>query len=157
MTCAQAPDAAPAGCVGPCYAITGINSGAWPQDFAAIAALPQDQRMSAVHDFYQAHFWNNWYDQLATDDVAKRVFDFAVNGGSGTSVKTLQRAINAVGGSVATDGGWGPSTVGAANATDQAALTQAFIAQRAAHYQAIVAANPADQKYLNGWLARAQM
>ena len=32
----------------------------------------------------------------------------------------------------------------------------AFIATRVAHYQAIVAANPADAQFLKGWLARAQ-
>jgi len=156
MACAQVPDAAPSGCVGPCYAISGINSGAWPTEFDSIAALPQASRVPAVEAFYQAHFWNKWFGQLNSDDVAKRVFDFAVNGGSGTAVKTLQQAVNALGGSLTVDGGWGPHTVSAVNAADPDALVQAFIAARAAHYQAIVAANPADARYLKGWLARAQ-
>ncbi len=156
MACAQVPDAAPAGVAGPCYAISGINSGAWPVDFAAIAALPQSSRKPAVKAFYQAHFWNHWYDQLNSDDLAKRVFDFAVNGGPGTAVRTLQQAVNALGGNLTPDGGWGPHTLAAANAADPDALVKAFIAARVAHYQAIVASNPADARYLNGWLARAQ-
>jgi lysozyme family protein len=64
--------------------------------------------------------------------------------------------VNTLGGSLTVDGGWGPMTVAAANAANQAALVQAFIAARVAHYQAIAAANPADQVYLKGWLARAQ-
>jgi len=156
MTCAQVPDAAPAGVPGPCYAISGINSGAWPAQFAAIAAMSQGARAGAVAAFYQAHFWNTWFSQLASDDVAKRAFDFSVNAGSGTSVKTLQKAVNALGGALTVDGGWGPMTLAAANAANSSALVQAFIAARVAHYEAIVAANPADSIYLKGWLTRAQ-
>lgn len=156
MACQQVPDAAPAGVAGPCYAISGINSGAWPAQFASIAALPQSQRSPAVQAFYQAEFWNNWFAQVAADDVAKRVFDFSVNAGAGTAVKTLQQAVNALGGSLTVDGGWGPLTLAATNAANPAALVQAFIRARVAHYEAIVAANPADQIYLKGWLARAQ-
>jgi type VI secretion system secreted protein VgrG len=156
MGCAQVPDAAPAGAVGPCYAISGINSGAWPTQFASIAALAQGTRSSAVESFYQAEFWNNWFAQMVSDDVAKRVFDFGVNAGSGTSVKTLQQAVNALGAKVTVDGGWGPLTLAAANAASSAALVHAFIAARVAHYQAIAAANPADAVYLKGWLKRAQ-
>ncbi len=156
MACAVVPDSTPAGCTGPCYAISGINSGLWPADFANISALPQSSRLDAVQAFYQAHYWNDWFAQLVSDEVAKRVFDFSVNGGSGTAVKTLQQAVNALGGNLTVDGGWGPHTIAAANAADQAALVQAFIAARVAHYQAIVAANPADAQYLKGWLARAQ-
>jgi hypothetical protein len=156
MACAQVSDAPPEGCPPPCYAISGINSGAWPEDFAAIAALELAPRAAAVQAFYQAKFWNNWLAQLATDDLAKRVFDFGINGGAGTSVITLQKAVNSLGGNLTVDGGWGPNTLAAANNCDQAALVQAFIAARAAHYQAIAAKNPADAPYLAGWLARAQ-
>jgi hypothetical protein len=156
MACEQIPDAAPAGVPGPCYAISGINSGAWPAQFASIVALPPGQRSAAVQSFYQAMFWNNWLAQLTSDDVAKRVFDFGVNAGLGTSVKTLQQAVNALGGTLDVDGGWGPKTLAATNAADATALVQAFIRARAAHYQAIVAANPADGVYLKGWLTRAE-
>ena len=45
--CRQVPDAGPAD-AGPCYAISGINSAAWPNQFASIAAIPQDGREPAV-------------------------------------------------------------------------------------------------------------
>ncbi len=156
MACEPVPDAAPAGVAGPCHAISGINSGAWPAQFSAIAALPRSERKPAVETFYRGRYWNAWLAQIGSDDVAKRVFDFSVNAGSGTAVKTLQQALNALGGSLAVDGGWGPQTLAAANAADAAALVKAFIEARVAHYQAIAAADPADAAYLNGWLARAQ-
>ena len=158
--CAQVVDACPGGMAGPCYAISGINSGAWPDGFAAIAAVQQSERAPLVQQFYEDHFWNAWYAQLVSDDLCKRVFDFAVNGGSGVAVRCLQQAVNALAGSGAAqlvdDGEWGPATVNAANTADAAALTTAFQAQRVARYQAIVAADPSKARYLAGWIARAE-
>ncbi len=154
--CAVVPDSTPVGATGPCYAISGVNSGAWPQQYATIAALPQGSRLPAVQAFYEQYFWNHWYAQLVSDDLAKRVFDFAVNGGRETAVKTLQKAVNTLGGNLTVDGGWGPLTLAAVNAANQQALMQAFIAARVAYYRQVVANTPDDQQYLKGWLARAQ-
>ena len=158
--CEELPDACPGGVAGPCFSISGINSGAWPTEFAAIAALPQEQRGPLVQQFYENHFWNKWYVQLVSDEVCKRVFDFAVNGGSGASVRCLQQALNSLAGSgwaqLVDDGDWGPLTVDAANSTDPAELAPAFQAQRVAHYQAIAAVDPDKVRYLSAWIERAQ-
>jgi len=156
--CKQVPDACPNGVEGPCFAISGINSAVWPTEFAAIAALAQADREPSVQQFYQDHFWNKWYAQLDADELCKRVFDFAVNGGSGASVRCLQQAVNAISGAapIAEDGGWGPATVGAANAADPTALVTSFKAKRVANYQTIVNQNPAKAKYLTAWTARAE-
>jgi lysozyme family protein len=158
--CAQVSDACPGGVAGPCFAISGVNSGAWPAEFAAIAALPQAQREPLVQQFYQNHFWNNWYAQLNSDDLSMRVFDFAVNGGSGSAVRCLQQAVNSLlaagAAQLVEDGGWGPMTLSAANAADPAALVSAFQAKRTAYYQSIVAVNSGDAIYLSAWIARAQ-
>ena len=160
---ATVPDSCPSGCAGPCWAISGINSGAWPLQFAKINALPQDQRGPEVETFYQAAFWNQWYAQLTSDEVAKRVFDMAVNGGEGTAVKLLQEAVNdAIGIPVSpiklliVDGQLGQDTVQAANFCDVDGIVSRFQQTRCAYYEAIVAKNPADARYLDGWLARAR-
>jgi lysozyme family protein len=141
------------------YAIGGVNSAAWPAEYAAIAALPQNQRGPLVQQFYQNHVWNQWFAQLASDDVCKRAFDFAVNAGGKKAVSCLQQAVNSLADPSATpltvDGGWGPKTVAAANAADPAALTAAFQAQRITDYQSMAANNPALAKYLPAWIARA--
>ena len=136
-------------------AISGINSASYPEEFSTINALPQSERGPAVEQFYQTHFWNQWYAQIASDEVAKRVFDSAVNMGPATAVKLLQEAVDALGGSLTVDGGWGPMTVIAVNACDAGTLVSEFKAQRCSHYQAIVAKNPASQRYLSAWMARA--
>ena len=151
-------DACPSGCAGPCWAISGINSGAWPLQFAKIDALPQAQRGPEVETFYQAAFWNQWFAQIDSDEVAKRVFDFGVNAGEKTSVRCLQQAVNSfhVGNPLETDGEWGPATVAAVNAVNPLTLVAAFQQTRCAYYECIVAKNPADARYLDGWLARAK-
>ena len=137
------------------FAISGINSAAFPSDFAAIEAIPQAQRGPSIKRFYQLHFWNNWFSQLLSDDLAKRVFDAAVNMGAGTAIRLLQTAANALGGALTVDGGWGTLTLTAANSANPAALIAAFIEARKDHYREIVRNNPADEKYLEEWLARA--
>jgi hypothetical protein len=133
------------------HAISGINSAAFPKQFAAIAAIPQDQRGPAVNNFYQTEEWSTWFAQIISNDLAKRAFDWAVNGGSGTSAGTLQTAIDASGGHVTVDHGWGPITVAAANAIDPAVLVPAFQQARVAHLKEHDANNPD----LAGLIARA--
>jgi hypothetical protein len=138
------PDAPPGA-----FAISGINSFAYPSQFAAINVIPQAQRGPVVQNFYQLQFWNQWFQQLLSDDVAKRVFDSAVNMGPGTAVKVLQTAVNQIVTTpIAVDGGWGPNTLASANSCVPLALVAQFQQARLAHYQAIVAANPADAQYL---------
>jgi len=146
--CAIVPDA-PAGA----HAISGINSAAFPASYAAIAALVQDQREAAVYQFYKVKFWNSWFAQLQSDELAKRVFDESVNAGGETAVSLLQRAL---GPPVAVDGGWGPQTLAASNSADPDALVTAFISERVRYYEAIAARHSSDEKYLAEWLVRAR-
>jgi lysozyme family protein len=146
------PDAPPGA-----FAISGINSASFPSEFDTIAKLMISERGPEVEDFYRAHFWNQWYAQLTSDDLCKRVFDFAVNAGSVAAVRCLQRACNSfpIQVPLIEDGGWGPLTVAKVNILDPDILVAAFQQARIAHYKAIVAANPEDAQYLSGWLARA--
>jgi lysozyme family protein len=139
------------------YAISGINSAAWPVQFEKIAALPVAQRAPLVELFYQTEFWNQWYAQLVSNDVAKRVFDTSVNIDEKKAVKLLQNAINGIVGNgssytVATDGAWGPQTLTAANGASTSQLVSAFKQLRVAHYQA----NDANSPYLAQLIARAE-
>jgi hypothetical protein len=141
----QRPDRCPAGCAGPCYAISGINSGAFPAQFATIAALPQADRGPAIQQFYQDEFWNRWLGGLTSTPLAMRVYDACVNQGAHTGVTELQQAINAVNASgpqIEEDGAWGPITEAAANACDPGLLLAAFQSVRYAHYQEHDAGRP---------------
>ena len=150
---AVVPDAPPGA-----HAISGINSAAFPGEFEAIAAIAQNERALAVEQFYERNFWNQWYAQLTSDEVAKRVFDAAVNAGSVAAVKCLQRSCNSfpIQVPLIEDGGWGPLTVAKANILNPDSLVTAFQQARIAHYKAIIAANPADAVYFAAWAARAE-
>lgn len=143
-------------------AIAGVNSKDWPVQFQKIANLPADQRGPLVEQFYQMHFWSDWFDDLTSDEVAKRVFDASVNMGSVAAVRCLQQAVNDLrqlafaANKIAEDGGWGSLTLDAANGCDQTALVGAFQTARVARYKAIAAAKPALAHYLPQWIARAE-
>jgi hypothetical protein len=143
------PDA-PAGA----HAISGINSTAFPTEFAVIANTPQSERGPLVKDFYRRHFWNQWFDKLVSNEVAERVFDCAVNCGMTTSVRLLQTAVRSLGHLIIVDGQWGAATVGAANSCDESELVVAERTARRNRYLAIIAAHPEDLKYEDNWLAR---
>ena len=91
--CAVVPDPPPGS-----FALSGINSHYWPDDFARISALPQSERLPAVIDFYRVNFWNDWLEQMVSDDLTARVLDSRVNQGAGTATRLLQQAVNAIGG-----------------------------------------------------------
>lgn len=131
------PDAPPGA-----FAISGINSASYPEEFARINAIPLAERGVAVEQFYQSEFWNHWYAQLVSDDVAKRVLDAAVNMGPGTAVRLLQDAAGCE-----PDGAWGPNTVAAVNAAGEGLVTL-FKQTRLAHYQEIAKANPSLAHFL---------
>lgn len=144
-------------------ALSGINSAAWPEDFAAIVAIPQAQRGPAVQSFYERRYWNQWYAQLASNEVAKRVFDMGFNTYPTTAVKLLQEAANstvqltslpyAVANlPLVIDGAWGPKTISVVNSCSQAILVSAFQQLRVAHYKQYDANSP----YLAQLIARAE-
>ena len=153
--CAQVSDASTGA-----FVISGIGSLSWPAEFAAIAALAPDKREPLVKQFYRKHFWEPWCAQLESDELCKRVFDFAVSGGSSAAVRALQQALNALtregAAQLVDDGDWGPTTLDAANSADPAALIEAFEQARVARYHALASANTAQAHHLSQWLARAR-
>jgi lysozyme family protein len=140
-------------------AISGINSKAWPEQYAEIAKLPQADRGSAVSNFYSVYFWNPiQIGGIASQDVANRVLDMCVNGGRATGVMCLQRAVNACSGHMAleTDGIIGAKTLEAVNAIEPETLLAAYRNARVAYYEAVLQANPSDEEYRADWLKRAR-
>lgn len=141
------PDAPPGA-----YAIAGINSHSFPTAFRRISIQPSSARRAEVYNFYLNYFWNpGQFNKLRGDDLAKRVFDAAVNMGSVTAVKILQRALE-----ITDDGQWGSETVSTANGREQDGLRIAFRAWRDREYDAIIKGRPEYEKYRNGWMERAQ-
>ncbi len=88
------------------------------------------------------------------------MFDQAVNSGTTAAIRILQRALNRVGGGAIldVDGKLGPLTQRkfADCLSRRSALIAAIRDEARRRYEAIVAADPTQRKYINGWRARAR-
>ncbi len=115
-----------------------------------------------VAGFYRANFWRPW-DRLGLPArLTGKLFDTAVNVGTGRAAGLLQAAVNRLGPAVplAVDGIVGPRTRAALDAALAAPdgedrLLAACAEAQADHYRALVRARPARAKFLRGWLRRA--
>ncbi len=124
----------------------------WPGWHLVKAGREDDPQVTQlVMDLYKEKYWDKArLDEVESDLVAYNIFDFGVNAGVGTSVKMAQRIVD-----VTPDGGLGPVTLKAINQCDEQGFVQAFFIARVARYNAIVARNRTQVKFLHGWLNRA--
>ncbi len=128
-----------------------------PVGAAEVAALNPDQaRQIYRRDYYFAPR----IDQLPAR-IQPFVFDSAVNHGPARAIGFVQQVCNqagfGAGSGLAVDGVCGPRTVRAAHDADWAMkdwLLAALIEERRNFYHAIVARDPGQASFLDGWLAR---
>lgn len=105
----------------------------------------------SAQDVYYNKYWLSGSCDKLPGCVGALQFDGCVNNGVSGASKTLQRAIN-----VTADGSIGAQTIAAVNAGDPIAICNAICDLRAQYYKNIVTNNPAEVKYLNGWLRRVE-
>lgn len=106
--------------------------------------------------FYHQHYWNSLYERIRSRDIATKVFDLGVVQGVRTAVRLLQAACNEHGAQLVMDGRFGPKTLAAVNAMDPEKLLATFAAKAVQRMKEIIAANPANEIYRNGWIKRAR-
>ena len=104
-----------------------------------------------IAPMYKLKYWNPSYCEVLPKGLDYVVFDFAVNAGTGRSVKTLQQAIGCV-----ADGVIGPKTMAAINDAEPKNLIAKFSDARADFYQGIVARKPDQARFIKGWLNRVE-
>jgi lysozyme family protein len=96
--------------------------------------------------------------QITSQAIATALTSFSVNeegaGSRGRAVQILQEACQQLGQQIADDGAMGPGTLAAINACDASALLPLYCHGQQTRYNAIVAADPTQQKFLRGWTAR---
>jgi lysozyme family protein len=129
----------------------GISKRSYPD--VDIADLTQ----ADAEAIYQRDFWTPLLlDQFNDQGVATKVLDTAVLIGISRSVKFLQRSVqNAGGGIVVVDGAMGPHTLAAVNASSPDLFLQFYRQLLVTYYEGLVEEVPTDQKFLEGWLNRA--
>lgn len=99
---------------------------------------------------YKKGYWDAVKGDELHPDVARYVFDIGCGSGPQKGIKLLQQACG-----VTVDGNLGPATLAAANAMPPAVLVNSLMQLRMNFYRAIVANNPSQGIFLQGWLNRA--
>lgn len=104
---------------------------------------------------YKAEYWDKVKgDDIEPQELANIMFDFAVNSGTGTAAKYLQRVLNDLGSNIAVDGGIGPMTLKEFNKYDPKEIYRRYKQLRIDFYHKIVEKDPTQQRFLKGWLNR---
>jgi len=118
--------------------------------------MPRDEALAAAEAVYRRNYWDaNRLGEIEDQTVATKVLDMAIHMGSHQAVVLAQRACCSLGSTLVEDGKVGPATLAAINGADPVALLGALRAFSAAFYRHIAEVKPQDQKFLRGWLIRA--
>lgn len=131
----------------------GVTQRVW-EEFVGHPVTEADMKAltpQKVGSMYKLKYWNPSYCEVLPKGLDYVVFDFAVNAGTGRSVKTLQQAIGCV-----ADGVIGPKTMAAINDANPKDLITKFSDARADFYQGIVAKKPDQARFIKGWLNRVE-
>ena len=102
---------------------------------------------------YRKNFWDKYGWEQLTWPVCLCCLDCCINHSGFAFI--LQRAVIECGQSVVVDGKFGPKTFAALKACEPLILAGAIYKQRKRYYEKIVANNPSQRVFLNGWLRRA--
>lgn len=115
-------------------------------DMGSTAAL------GIARNVYREHYADPLcIEQIGNQEIANKLLSLGVNIGIETAARMLQLAVHVLG-----DGSIGPKTLFALANANPAAVHESLDDQAIAHYHSLVAADPSKQKYLKGWLARAE-
>ncbi|VWX62548.1 glycoside hydrolase family 108 protein [Sphingorhabdus sp. 109] len=124
-----------------------------------------DIRLLTVGDavfLYHRDFWLAYDCDCLRKPLGEALFDQAINGGGYAAKTMLQLALNEINppnDDIVVDGKIGPLTRAVLEATIARAgieaMLEAYREQVRARYRAIVRNNPSQQRFLKGWLNRA--
>lgn len=119
----------------------------------ALKLASEERLQSLVGAFYKKNFWDKMrLDEIESQVVANNLYLFGVNAGIARAVKFAQQIVG-----TRQDGMLGAKTLAAINATDEAHFKKAFDALEIAYYKGIVQRNPSQERFIKGWLRRAEL
>jgi len=136
--------------------LVGTNWGiSAPKLYAYLRRLPTAAEMrslskSTAKEIYRRDEWTRIKgDMINSQAIADILFDGAVNHGSSSAIRMMQRVLK-----VKTDGVMGPQTLTALNGGNEARIYNAYKAERKRLYEQLVARDSSQGVFLTGWLRR---
>ena len=105
---------------------------------------------------YKKEYWDTINgDEIKDRELAFQIFDFKMNAGK-NGIKTLQQCLNDnFGTALSIDGAWGTETLSSVNSNDSKDLYIKYREYRIEYYKEISISRPKNNKYLKGWINRA--
>ncbi len=105
----------------------------------------------AARGIYKRDYWDRICgDDIESQAIAEAIFDTAVNMG----VRTASRLAQVAASIRPADGIIGSGSVASLNSTDEAMFLAMYTVTKIARYAAICNRNPAQKKFLLGWINR---
>lgn len=122
---------------------------------------PADEALQTAASIYRNDYWLRMrLGELASQPVANKLFDMAVNMGVHQAAMYCQRATNGLlmgrGYSVAVDGVLGNESIKAINACPPSNLYETLQNLSKIHYLEVAKKDPAQAENLKGWMRRAE-
>ena len=135
-----------------------------PEEFFSGSA---EDALEIAEEIMRRDYWDPMrLSSLASQNLANKLFDMAVNMGVHQAGIYAQRGVNgllkaqslasSVAVRVAEDGVVGEETLAAINSADPIALHQLLCELSRQHYRHLVSINPSQAVNLSGWLRRAE-
>ena len=129
----------------------GIARNRWPK-WPGWQSIDAGDTPSAemVRGFYRANFWTAMrLEEVQSQDVARTLFDFGVNAGTGTAIKLAQIVVGTT-----PDGKMGPKTLAALNNYDPGLFLARYALAKLARYEQIITRDSSQRGFLLGWVRR---
>jgi lysozyme family protein len=127
----------------------GISASTYPD--LDIPNLTQDDAQA----IFLKDWWEKYHFDLLPSPYNMKVFDIGINCGAKVAIRELQQALAQMGYAVIADGVIGPMTEAAASGVTYSLFWPIYTDEIEDHYESVALASPRCQKYLRGWLARA--
>lgn len=131
-----------------------------------IGRLPNVADMTSITPYTARQIFKSWYwdrynlSALSDQHTANHIFDIIVNHGPYTGTKIIQRALQDVGQNVYYDGLYGGQVQSAIldtiNQGKQPVFNNRMVHNRLQTYNDIIAGNPSQIAFKNGWIRRAK-
>lgn len=114
----------------------------------------KDLPLSFAKEIFKKKYYNKYFlNEIKDDRIALSITDWVINSGA-WGLKKAQITLNELGYDLVVDGKFGNKTIGALNTVDPIKFLEVYHKNQRQFYRNIVAYNPTQRGFLQGWLNR---